>query len=351
MAAMSPVILREGTYSNEDVVKLEGMAVGGVADNYSSQLKELKIVEDPSSVLQPNNNKTDGEEGELRLKGDWVFFPWNKTLLHTLTEQGNLTLRTNRNKNIITADDQKKLREFTVAIAGMSVGSNIATAMAYNGFPSTLKLADFDTLETTNLNRVRARLLDVGMTKIEIVSRQIFDLDPYVNLITFPEGLNSTNVQSFIGGDPKPKLIFEIIDDLKMKALIRIEAKKYKVPLIMLTSVGDSVLIDVERYDTQPDTHIFNDLVSNDDVQAIIQGQLPKSEENNYVVKIVGMENVPENVLNSLQDIGTKLVGRPQLMSTITIEAGVAVYLARRIALGQGVPSGRSKIIFENFLS
>jgi hypothetical protein len=40
----------------------------------------------------------------------------------------------------------------------MSVGSGIALSCVYSGFSGTIKLADFDTLETANLNRLRESL-------------------------------------------------------------------------------------------------------------------------------------------------------------------------------------------------
>jgi molybdopterin/thiamine biosynthesis adenylyltransferase len=210
-------------------------------------------------------------------------------------------------------------------------------------------LADFDLLETTNLNRVRGKLADVGRSKLEVISTQMYELDPYVNITTFPDGINGSNLQSFLGGPSKTRLVLEIIDDLKVKILIRLKAKKLKIPVIMLTSIGDSVLIDVERYDTEPGTSPFNGLVDKKDVDEILSGKIEKQDENKYVVKIVGMENIPSKVLDSVREIGVSLVGRPQLMSTITVEAGIATYLARKIALGESVPSGRSKVKFEDF--
>lgn len=46
-----------------------------------------------------------------------------------------------------------------------------------------------------------------------------------------------------------------------MKVRIRLHAKEHKIPVIMLTSLEDSILVDVERYDLHPDAEIFHGLI------------------------------------------------------------------------------------------
>ena len=110
-----------------------------------------------------------------------------------------------------------------------------------------LKLSEFDTLETTNLNRIRAGLQDIGSPKIEITAQQIYELNPYANLTTYSEGLKKDNLRSFLRGKIKLDLVFEIIDDFEMKILLRKKAKDFGVPVIMLASVHAKVIIDIER--------------------------------------------------------------------------------------------------------
>ncbi|MCR4261009.1 MAG: ThiF family adenylyltransferase [Candidatus Colwellbacteria bacterium] len=351
-----PVILMEGRYTHEDLLSLKNKVGCRVVDILEAQLAELYEIQNPSVLYSPTPDPGLTEFiskkliGDRELFGDWIFFPCTSVLLHTVSKSENYTLRTSRNKNIITEEEQEKLRDFTISIAGLSVGGNIATTLAYNGFPGNLKLADFDLLETTNLNRIRGKLADVGRPKLDIISQQLYELDPYINITSFSSGIDGSNLQDFLGGESTTKLVFEIIDDLRIKILLRLEAKRLKIPLIMLTSIGDSVLIDVERYDTDTSTTPFNGLVEEKEIQDILSGKASKSEENKYVIKIVGMENIPQKVLDSVKGIGVSLIGRPQVMSTITVEAGIAVYLARMIALGLPVPSGRSRVKFEDFI-
>ncbi len=353
----NPTILKEGAYTEKEITNLEDKYKPKVVDVYLQQLKEFFEIRNAHIAGKEEFNKEFlvfkkiKTQEDQDLLGDWIYYPWSNVLLHTLSEQENDALRTNRNRNIITAEEQQKLRNFTIAIAGLSVGGNIATTLLYNGFPKHIKIADFDTLETTNLNRVRGKLSDVGSPKIDIISKQLYELDPYVNVIPFEKGLTKETMGDFLGGKQKTNLVFEIIDDLELKILLRKEAKKQKIPVVMLTSIGDSVLIDVERYDNDLDTKIFNGMVEEKILDDLLQGKVPKAEVNKYVVQIVGPQNIPPKVMDSVKEIGKTLVGRPQLMSTVTIASGIACFIARKIALGEPVKSGRSRVTFDDFIS
>ncbi len=324
-------------------------------DAFSRQLKELFLVENPRfSVEDKKEVYRSGEFKDfLKKKGrDFVhiYFPWSNRLVKCVKENDYFKLKTNRNRDLITEKEQKKLADFTVGVVGLSVGANTATALIHSGFSKNIKLSDFDDLDTTNLNRVRAKLSEIGDPKIDIVERQIFEINPYAKINSFSKGLNKKNLKNFLAGNPKLKLVFELIDDFEMKILLRKESRKHKVPVIMLTSLGDSVLIDVERYDTEPETKLFNGKVSERVLDKILAGSLSEKEKHQCAIDIVDGKNLPSKVKNSIKQIGKALAGRPQLMSTVTVASGMAVLLARKIALGEKLKSGRKLVKFNNFI-
>ncbi|MBI3337109.1 MAG: ThiF family adenylyltransferase [Candidatus Staskawiczbacteria bacterium] len=351
-----PIILKEGEYTEKEIINLKDKYQPKIVDIYLQQLKEFFEIKNPQLVAKGEFSKEflkfekEKTQKDQELSGDWIYYSWSNILLHALGEVENDLLRTNRNKNIITVQEQEKLANFTIAIAGLSVGGNIATTLAYNGFSKNIKLADFDRLETSNLNRVKGKLSDVGELKFNIISRQLYEVDPYIRIVNFEKGLNKENVEDFFIKNPKTNLIFEIIDDLELKILIRKEAKKYRIPVVMLTSIGDTILIDLERYDQDSETKIFSGIVEEKVIEDLLKGKIPKEEVNKYVVQIVGIENIPPRVMDSMKQIGKTLVGRPQLMSTVTIASGIASFIARKIALGDVVLSGRTRVVFDDFI-
>ena len=144
-------------------------------DAFERGLMELFYVNNP-------NLKKGMPEGEKPLRkfmldnnhrDIWIYYPWNNKAVRCVPEDLYFKLRTARNKNIITEDEQIHYRNAKVGIAGLSVGSTILSALVMSGGPKVLKIADFDLIEITNLNRINAKLTDVGMNKTVVAARGV----------------------------------------------------------------------------------------------------------------------------------------------------------------------------------
>lgn len=349
-----PKILIESHYTTKDLAELKKLPIWETRDIYESQLAELFEIEHPALRMSPDFKdkqavfikETTGTEPEL--KGNWVYLPWSGVLIHMVIADAYYRLRTNRNQLIISSDEQAKLKDFRVGVTGLSVGNGIAVSLVYSGV-GALKLAEFDTLETANLNRLRSGIHFIGKPKLAVTTQQIYEIDPFAEIATWPEGLKETNLNEFISGEQPLDVVFDEIDDFEMKIRLRIAAKKAKVPVIMLTSLGDNILVDVERYDSDPDLQIFNGLLG-DLPQEILTTKIGEKEKIKYAMQTVGVEYVPTRALQTLLHINRTLVGRPQLYSTIAVDGGLASYLVRRLALGQDLPSGRQYISFDKIM-
>ena len=77
----------------------------------------------------------------------WAYYPWRRTVVGILGPRGFARVRTDRNRNLITSDEQDKLSELRVGVVGLSVGHAIAHTLAMQGLCGELRLADFDELE------------------------------------------------------------------------------------------------------------------------------------------------------------------------------------------------------------
>lgn len=322
-----------------------------VHDIYESQLSELFEVNYPQLLNSPNFGRLkDKFVDRKKNEGEWIYFPWSGQLIHSVNRKDYYLLRTNRNRNLITKEEQKKLNDFAIGVVGLSVGGNIAVSLAYQGIADSMKLADFDSLETTNLNRVRAGIHQIGLPKTDLIAQQIYEINPYANLKLYPKGLTKGNLDDFVNGNPKPKLIFEIIDDFEMKIRLRLKAKSKGIAVVMLTNLGDSILVDIERYDLDRKLSLFNGLLGKIP-EEILGKPISESDKIKYAVEIVGKKNIPQKALQSLSEINKTLVGRPQLSSTVIAASGIASFLTRRLALGQSLPSGRQLISLDKILN
>ena len=338
-------ILKEGSFTTSDVDKLIQENRPTVKDVLELQLDELYEIRHPGDVHLASYQSAKTEyisNNSGKSSHNWVYYPWSNTLIHSVGQDLWYELRTNRNRNLISTEEQNKLQSFHVAIAGLSVGSNIASNLIYEGIGSQITIADFDAISPTNLNRMRSKLSQIGEPKIDCTAQHLLELDPYMKINSYRTALDEFSLGDFLGGAGNPpNLVFEIIDDFKMKIKLRQEAKKLRIPVVMITNLGDNVLLDVERYDINPENEIFNGLVQG--LDSIVSAKsFSDDRKKQLAAEIVGIENVPKRALDSLRELGSTLAGRPQLMQTCAISAGLATHIAREIALGNKVESSRT---------
>lgn len=303
--------------------------------------KELFVVRNPSFRKRSFAASPEWKEFLKAMAGQdrWVYWPAEKVAIHMLTEKLYFELRTARNRNLITKEEQKAYRETKVGIAGLSVGSSIVSALALTGGPKVMKIADFDVLEPTNLNRIRAGLKDLGTEKIELAAREVWGVDPFARLYLWDKGLTDEGIRKFITGAPRLDIFIDEMDDLALKVAARLIAKKEKMPVLMATDNGDGVLVDVERFDLEPKRKIFHGVVGDLTVAQAREARGPQWFA--LASKIIGEKYMPPRHKASLKEIGKTLAGIPQL-GTDALLAGAAISLAvRKIASGARLPSGK----------
>lgn len=340
----TPTIFREGSYSQEDLAHFRRETkIWREVDIFPIQLKELFEITHASILYAPDFNEQcekfiKGNEGNP-LMGDWICFPWSGEFVHTVKEEDYTRLRTNRNRNLVTEEEQKKLLGSCVGLVGLSVGSNVGAALVYGGIANHLKLAEFDTLETTNLNRVRATISQIGMRKVDLLAQQLYEINPYLDISVFPEKMNKELLRKFMTTEPRPKVVFEIIDSFETKIHLRALAREFRIAVIMVTNLGDRVIMDVERYDLDPAIEYFNGRAGRVPCDILEKPDITDADKHKYAVDLAGVEHIPQRALESVAQIGKTLVGRPQLASTVMIAGGVSAYLTRKIILDQPLES------------
>ncbi len=342
-----PIIL---DLSQETLSAFKGrVQVARILDTYAEQLKELFLIRNPRCKFDLNCKSEFGGFAMEHLRGktmeevgSWVYFPWNQLLVHYLSNSYHQELRTARNKNIINAAEQKRFQEFKVGVAGLSVGSHAALTMVLMGGANTMKLADPDDISGSNLNRIRYDFTSVGSKKCDMAAQIIYQMNPYAELFTYLEGVDATNMEEFLAGPPKLDVLVEEMDNLEMKVRVRLEARKLKIPVVMATDNGDNVIVDVERYDLNPDLEIFNGATGHLTLEEF--QKFPPQELPRLATKIAGPKYVVSRMQSSLLEVGKTLYSWPQLGDAATL-AGVAVaYVVKRLALGEEVASGKFEV-------
>jgi molybdopterin/thiamine biosynthesis adenylyltransferase/nitroreductase len=254
------------------------------------------------------------------------------------------TLRLDRNRNKLTRAEQARQRTLRIGVVGVSAGHTIAHVLAMEGLAGELRLADFDNIELSNLNRIPASVLDLGVNKAVVAARRIGEIDPYLRVVTITEGITPENLENFLEG---LDLVIEECDSLDVKLLVREAARARRIPVLMETS--DRGVLDVERFDLEPERPVFHGLL--DGLHSSDLADLTTAQKAPYVLRILGPGDITSRGAASLIEVGETITGWPQLGSEVTLGAATAAAAVRRIGLTGDLPSGRVRFDVDEVLS
>lgn len=294
-------------------------------DHREEQLEELRRLRpppDPELAAEPCR---------------WAYYPWRRTVVAVLGPRGFRAVRLDRNRNMITADEQTRLSALRIGVAGLSGGHVIAHTLTAQGLCGELRLADFDRVELSNLNRVPATVLDLGLNKAEVAARRIAELDPYLHVRVLDVGLTLHTVDEFLDG---LDIVVEECDSLDMKAILREAARARRIPVLMATS--DRGLLDVERFDLEPQRPILHGLLGDLDV-ALLAGMTSR-EKVPHMLRFLEAEQLSPRVAASVVEIDRTLSTWPQLSGDVVLGATAIAEAVRRIGLGEALRSGRARL-------
>lgn len=323
-----------------------------ISDSLFGQLKELIKIKNPSKKL---SDQELGEAAMLHISpkpileyGVWVYYPWCNRLVHIVDEEEFIEIRTSRNQYKITKEERDILRKKKLGIIGLSVGQSVSLTLALERICGELRLADFDTLELNNLNRIRTPLYNIDLPKVYAVAREIAEIDPYITIKCFEDGVTEGNIDQFFTEGGNLDLLIEESDGFDIKIISRFKARELKIPVIMETS--DRCMVDVERFDLEPARDILHGKIKHLDIPTL-KNLKTTEEKTPYILDILGIDSCSVRLKASMFEIEQTINTWPQLASAVTMGGGITTDVSRRILLNSFTESGRYHIDIEELIS
>jgi hypothetical protein len=328
-------------------VRIQKFSIGAESKNLSDFLQlnsHLKVVDNRflhlSELYKIRNLGKEGTWEHLSTEflerhpdyGTAIYYPWRKELYYIAEEKEFVEVRTARNRNKITTEEQRILDSKTIGIVGLSVGFSVFMAAVLERVASTIKIADFDELSLSNLNRLPFSSLEIGKRKTQLAYQWAMEIDPYIEVFIYDEGINLDNIDDFFVGEKPLDLVIDECDDGKIKLELRIKARHYKLPLLMETS--DRGLLDVENY--QNGYSLFHGRIEDEELS-----KLRESSSREIIMKFVDISTASKRGRDSMMLIGKTLDTWPQLGSDVLHGGASVIIAARNILLGNPVESGR----------
>lgn len=346
---------------DEDYFKLKSLITENpdilIYDTIAEQLAELIKINHPDRRLltqEYDDLIAQHTDRDLERYGVWVYYPWIKKLVHLLNEEEFVRVRTSRNVYKITLEEIETLKSKKIGVIGLSVGQSIAMTLAMERTCGEIRLADFDVIELSNMNRIKVNVHDLGRNKAITAARQIAELDPFINVVCYTDGITKNNINDFFSKDGKLDILVEECDGIDIKILSRLKAKELCIPVVMDTN--DKGMLDVERFDLEPNRPIFHgkvadlECLSKEEIEIKLTN-LSIAEKIGYLGSIIGMENLSDAMKISVAEMNKSIVGWPQIASAVTLGGAMITDVCRKILLNHFRDSGRYFIDFDQLLS
>lgn len=313
-----------------------------VLDEIQGQLEELIKLRHPSKKLDKKELTTEIRHHlgntPIEFYGVWVYYPWLNKIIHLLDKEEFIEVRTNRNQYKITPEEEEILSRKKIGIIGLSVGKAIAMTIATERICGELVLADFDVIELSNLNRIQTGVDNFGIKKTIVVAREIAEIDPYLKVTCYHDGLTENNIDDFFTKDGKLDICIEVCDGLLSKIQARQKAKELGVAVVMNSS--DRGTTDIERFDLNPNLSILHGLIDHLDLEKVKEAKT-NEEKVPYLLPMLGVETSSERLKASMLEIQETITTWPQLASGVIFGGGICTDVCRRILLNQFTKSGR----------
>ena len=342
----------------EEVAALERLSSSGrvasVHDRLEEQLAELVVARKPwlrsdAAAVRKETDEILGDVPVWRF-GTWVWYPWAGRLVHVLPRELFRSVRTDRNRDKITREEQAGLLERRVGVIGLSVGNCAALTLAMEGVGGAFRLADFDRVGLSNLNRLRTTVAELGVAKTVVCARQLYEIDPYLDVEIYPQGLTEANIESFFAADAAGHgldVLVEECDTPWVKVAAREHARRARVPVLMDTN--DRGMLDVERFDREPDRPLLHGRLG-ELGSAGLQDLTPEAARD-LLLRMVGGDSVSPLMQRAVAQIGRTLSSWAQLASGVMLGGALVTDTARRILLGGPCASGRFYVDLEELIA
>lgn len=312
-----------------------------------SQIAELIKISNPDTSYKEEElnrlSKLFYQENGEEDYGLIVYYPWKNLLTRILPKEDFYKVRTARNVYKITPEEQKILSQKVIGVVGLSVGQSVAVTLALECAFEEIRLADFDFIELSNLNRLRGGIPSLGVNKSILAAREIAEIDPFLKVRIFRDGITQENVEDFLIGKRKLDVLFDECDSLDIKILLRERARNHGIPVLMDTS--DRGMFDIERFDLDSSLKLFHGLAGDLDT-GLLKG-LTNEEKIPFILKMIGSDTLSPRMKSSLLEVQQTLSSWPQLASSVFLGGAIGAYVAKEVLLKKSIKSGRFFIDFD----
>ena len=140
-----------------------------------------------------------------------------------------------RNQLYINEEQQNRIKNTKILIAGIGLGSAIAETALRLGFEN-LTIIDGDKVETSNLNRQNFTQNNVGYSKTDALRKRLLAINPDARIKAFAEFLTAENIEAYLNSS---EIAINTLDfDTEAPFMFDEKCNKRNIPVIHPYNLG-----------------------------------------------------------------------------------------------------------------
>lgn len=251
-----------------------------------------------------------------------------------------------RNLGWVLPEEQEKLKNSTIAIAGMGgAGGDHAVTLARLGVEN-FHIADFDIFDYGNFNRqYGATIKTVGRPKVDVIREILHDINPNISVKPFPSGIDDAHLDDFL---ENVNVYVDGLDifalDVRRKVFQACHAKGIPALTAAPLGMGEAFTAFIpgkgvgfhEYFDMQDPDSMILEKMKNDPVEVYMLRLTHYMD--NIIRFIVGMAPSAQHAQYLLDRKKVDLFGRdlPSIKIGMNLAAGVMATNVLKILLDRG---------------
>lgn len=161
-----------------------------------------------------------------------------------------------RQMSLVDKSEQEKFKNAKITVIGCGgIGGETIEMLARMGV-GELVLVDEDAFDLSNLNRqTLATVDDLGFDKSSVACKKVQKINPFVNVTSFNEHVDSSNVDEIIGNS---NLVIDALDNVLTRVIVSRKTNEKKIPYIHGAIHGTLGQITVFLPNTKSYEEMFN---------------------------------------------------------------------------------------------
>ena len=202
-----------------------------------------------------------------------------------------------RQKILIPESKQKAIKNAKVCVVGLGGNGGPAAEAIVRMGVENITIADPDEVEISNLNRQPYFMEEKKLKKVDCIEKRLKQINPFVKIKKFGEGLTSQNVWEVINN---ANVVIDAMDDYRAKVLLCRAAKKVGIPIVHTAGAGYRGSVTTFMPNSITYEEMFALPSRNRDIDQVKDDEF--LEHRLKVAKVIGHGMYPPSIINKMND-------------------------------------------------